>query len=148
MNVNKICLLKLPCEFTGLCNQIKSIIASICLCINEDKRILIIDKFLMQINTNKYCPIKYIINLPLLNHSLEKYNLKIADGFEIHNQIEKLGVKILHTDTELWNVLNHEKNKNIQLSLYKNICFSPNLVIPSLKYLNSLLNNRCVLYLM
>ena len=140
MNVNKICLLKLPCQFTGLCNQIKSIVASICLCINEDKRILIIDKFLMQINTNQYCPIKFIINIHLLNQFLEKYNLKIVDGFEIHDKIEKTGVKILHTDNKLWNVLNHEKNKDIQMLLFKNICFSQNLVVPSLSYLSNLLN--------
>jgi len=67
----------------GLCNQLLSLVSGILYCIRNKKELLVIDKFLTEINTNNYCSISQIFNLIEMNNYLQKYNLKIVDGFNI-----------------------------------------------------------------
>jgi len=67
----------------GLCNQLLSLVSGILYCIRNKKELLIIDKFLTEINTNNYCSISQVFNLIEMNNYLQKYNLKIVDGFNI-----------------------------------------------------------------
>ena len=68
----------------GLCNQLLSLVSAILFCIRTKKELLIVDKFLTEINTNSYCSISQVFNLIEINKYLHKYNLKIADGFNIN----------------------------------------------------------------
>jgi hypothetical protein len=66
-------------KFTGLCNQLYTIISTICSCINN-QNIIIIDNFLQEIHTNNYLPISEVLDLEKTNIFLEKYNIALIDG--------------------------------------------------------------------
>jgi hypothetical protein len=107
-------------QHTGLCNQLNSILSTICLCINREK-IIVIDKFLQEINTNNYLPISSVINLEKTNLFLEKYNIALIDGnFTDNLNIinAKYGNNNIYTD-----VTNIVKQflKNNKLLIKKNI---------------------------
>jgi len=71
--------LKLSQKQSGLCNQLNSLLSTICVCINREKMI-VVDKFLQEIHTNYYLPISNVINLEKTNLFLEKFNIAIIDG--------------------------------------------------------------------
>ena len=71
--------LKLSQSYTGLCNQLNSLLSTICKCI-ENETLIVVDKFLKEVHTDSYCPIADIINLEKMNTFLEKYNVAILDG--------------------------------------------------------------------
>lgn len=77
--MSSIYFLQLSLPQTGLCNQLNSLLATICYCVNNEK-IIVIDKFLKEINTNNYAPIAEILNLEKTNQFLEKYNIALVDG--------------------------------------------------------------------
>ena len=76
--------LNLSNKSSGLCNQLNSLLSTICLCLNKEK-IIVIDKFLKEINTDNYSPISDIINLEKTNKFLEKYNIALIDGCFTYN---------------------------------------------------------------
>ena len=69
---------------TGLCNQLNSLMSTICKCIGSEK-LIVVDKFLKEVNTNSYCPISEIINLEKTNVFLQKYNIALLDGLFTNN---------------------------------------------------------------
>jgi hypothetical protein len=77
--MSSIYFLNLAQQHTGLCNQLNSLLSTICFCINNEK-IIVIDKFLQEIHTNNYLPIADVINLEETNLFLEKYNIALIDG--------------------------------------------------------------------
>jgi len=77
--MSSIYFLNVSQQHTGLCNQLNSILSTICSCINMEK-IIVIDKFLEEIFTNNYLPISNIIDLEETNKFLEKYNVALVDG--------------------------------------------------------------------
>jgi len=119
------------------CIQFRAIVASICLCIHENKSSLVIDRFLQQKHTKSYCPISYIIHIPSLNEYLKKYKLTIVDGF--NTNIFSLGIKVILLGPVLFSIFENEENYKIVNELYENIRFTPQLVNPSLEYMNKVL---------
>lgn len=77
--MSSIYFLQLSLPQTGLCNQLNSLLSTICLCVNNEK-IIVIDKFLKEIHTNNYAPIADILDLEKTNQFLEKYNIALVDG--------------------------------------------------------------------
>ena len=77
--MSSIYFLNLTQQHTGLCNQLNSLLSTICFCINNEK-IIVIDKFLQEVYTDNYVPISNIINLEQNNIFLEKYNIALVDG--------------------------------------------------------------------
>jgi len=125
-------------DFTGLCNQLWSVISGIIICIKDRVRRLLIDKFLLNVHTSTYCSIDKILCLPSMNIFLQKYNLEIADGEHI-NKRNTPGLKVLQLG---WEVIQDPVNNNLKKELFQSIRFVASIVDPALKFVNDNLNNR------
>ena len=74
VNANNVYKVVISKDFTGLCNQLWSVISGIIKCIKEGRHMLLIDKFLLNVHTKSYCSIDKILCLPSMNIFLRKYN--------------------------------------------------------------------------
>lgn len=63
----------------GLCHQLVNLISSIIVARDENKRIIVVDKFSIDSYKEDFCPISAIINLDKLNGFLKKYGVKVFD---------------------------------------------------------------------
>ena len=124
-------------DFTGLCNQLWSVISGIIICIKDGKRILLIDKFLLNVHTNSHCSIGKILCLPSMNIFLQKYNIVLVDGTHI-NERNTPGLKVLRLG---WEVIQDPVNNAIKTDLFQSIRFVPSIVAPALKFVNDNINN-------
>jgi hypothetical protein len=125
-------------DFTGLCNQLWSVISGIIICIKDGKRVLLIDKFLLNVHTNSYCSIGKILCLPSMNIFLQKYNIVLVDGTHI-NERNTPGLKVLRLG---WEVIQDPVNNAIKTELFQSIRFVPSIVAPALKFVNDSQNNQ------
>lgn len=137
-NTNRAYKIIISQDFTGLCNQLWSVISGIIICIKHDQRLLLIDKFLLNVHTKSYCSIDKILCLPSMNIFLQKYNLKIADGTYI-NERNMPDLKVLKLG---WDVIQDPLNNSIKKELFQCIRFTPSIVTPALKFVNDCQNNR------
>ena len=133
-NTNKVYKIVISQSFTGLCNQLWSVISGIIICIKDGVRVLLIDKFLLNVHTKLYCSIDKILCLPSMNIFLQKYNLEIADGSEGNMP----GLKVLLLG---WEVIQDPLNTDIKKELFQSIRFTPSIVAPALKFVNDSQNN-------
>jgi hypothetical protein len=124
-------------SFTGLCNQLWSIVSGMIICIKENKNVLVIDKFLLNIHTKSYCPISKILSLPSMNIFLAKYKLTLIDGYQI---VERNWPNIKELNLE-WQVLNEPENKDLKTELFNNIRFTSYIVLPALKFVKDKTDN-------
>lgn len=121
----------------GLCNQLLSLISGILYCIRTKKEMLIVDKFLTEINTNSYCSISQVFNLFEINNYLRRYNLKIADGFNINSSAFR---------PISWDVITlAKKHDNKRLlafidEIYSNLYFSKYLLSHAINFISEKLN--------
>ena len=117
-------------SFTGLCNQLWSIVSAMIICIKEKINVLVIDKFLLNIHTKLYSPISKILSLPSMNIFLEKYKLTLLDGYQI---VERNwpNLKVLKLE---WQVLHEPANKALKTEIFHNIRFTSYIVLPALKF--------------
>jgi hypothetical protein len=117
----------------GLCNQLLSLVSGILFCIKTKKELLIVDKFLTEINTNSYCSITQVFNLIEMNKYLNRYNIKIVDGFNIDSSAFR---------PISWEVITlAKKQTNYRLmafinEIYNNIFFSKYLTEYSTNFIN------------
>lgn len=125
-------------DFTGLCNQLWSVISGIIMCIKDGKRVLLIDKFLLNVHTNSHCSIGKILCLPSMNIFLQKYNIVLVDGVHI-NERNTPGLKVLKLG---WEVIQDPLNNAIKIELFQSIRFAPSIVAPALKFVNDSQNNQ------
>jgi len=77
----------------GLCNQLYSLTG----CIDHSNfyknyNVIVIDKFLREIETESYCPISDIIDLQKFNFFLQKYNVYLIDSYYL--QLEIVSIKL------------------------------------------------------
>ena len=124
-------------DFTGLCNQLWSVISGIITCIKEEKHVLLIDKFLLNVHTKSYCPISHILNLPSMNIYLQKYNLTLVDYDQLNTR-KMSNVKTLVSFD--WKVIQDPDNTSLRNELYQNIRFVPSVVYPPLNFISGILN--------
>jgi hypothetical protein len=136
-NTNKVYKICISQSFTGLCNQLWSVISGIIISIKEGARVLLIDKFLLNVHTKLYCSIDKILCLPSMNVFLQKYNLEIADGMHI-GEGNMTGLKVLVLG---WEVIQDPLNNEIKKELFQSIRFTPSIVYPALKFVNESQNN-------
>jgi hypothetical protein len=121
----------------GLCNQLLSLVSAILFCIRTKKEILIVDKFLTEINTNSYCSISQVFNLLEINRYLHKYNIRIVDGFNVN---------ISAFRPISWEVITlAKKHDNKRLlafidEIYSNLYFSKYLMSYALNFINEKVN--------
>ena len=125
-------------NYTGLCNQLWSVISGIIICIKDSVRRLLIDKFLLNVHTSTYCSIDKILCLPSMNIFLQKYNLVLVDGAHI-NERNTPGLKVLKLG---WEVIQDPVNNVLKTELFQSIRFTNSIVSPALKFVNNNLNNR------
>ena len=131
-NTNMAYKIVISQDFTGLCNQLWSVISGIIICIRDGMRLLLIDKFLLNVHTKSYCSIDKILCLPSMNIFLQKYNLKIADGVHIDER-NMPGIKVLKLG---WEIIQDPLNDVIKKELFQCIRFTPSIVTPALKFVN------------
>jgi hypothetical protein len=114
--------LNLAQSHTGLCNQIFSLFATIIYAINNKINIIVVDKFLREINTNNYDLISNIFDLDKLNNLLKDYNVIVIDNYVQNFKIKKVtyGFNEINNDiTELFNII--KKENIIQISNKDNL---------------------------
>ena len=76
----------------GLCNQLFSLISAIIIAIKNNKKMVIVDYFLVDFSKKETSPISYIIDIPEFNIFLQnKYNISIRDriGIPKHESIKQ-----------------------------------------------------------
>ena len=123
----------------GLCNQLLSLVSAILFCIRAKKELLVVDKFLTEINTNSYCSISQVFNLIEINKYLNKYNLKIADGFNINSSAFRpiswdiITLAKKHNNTRLLAFID-EIYSNLYFSKYL-MNYASNFIIDKLNYI-------------
>lgn len=137
-NMSKVYKIVISQDFTGLCNQLWSVISGIIISIRDGARLLLIDKFLLNVHTKLYCSIDKILCLPSMNIFLQKYNLKIADGAHIDER-NMPGLNVLKLG---WEVIQDPLNNAIKKELFQCIRFTPSIVTPALKFVNDNQINR------
>jgi len=121
----------------GLCNQLLSLVSGILFCIRTKKELLIVDKFLTEINTNSYCSLSQVFNLFEMNNYLRNYNLRIVDGFTINSSAFR---------PISWDVITLAKKHNNRRLLafideiYSNLHFSKYLISYALNFIGEKLN--------
>ena len=159
--MSSIYYLKLCQQHTGLCNQLNSLLSTICYCIMNNKNIIVIDKFLQEIHTNNYIPISNIFNLKEMNIFLEKYNVQLVDGY-FTNNLKILNATYGFEDSiiNVTHIINKSFLKNENLIINKNINInklfgdpSPNkqkqitidFILDNNKFKLSFLENMCFL---
>jgi len=138
VNANNVYKIVISKDFTGLCNQLWSVISGIIKCIKEGRHMLLIDKFLLNVHTKSYCSIDKILCLPSMNIFLRKYNLKIADGMFI-NERNTPGLQIVQLG---WEVIQDPANDDLKKELFQSIRFTRYIVDPPLKFVNGIKNHR------
>jgi len=136
INVNDAYKIVISRNYTGLCNQLWSIISGIIVSIKHGKRLLIIDKFLANVHTKIYCSIDKILCLPMMNKFLQKYNLTLINGAYINNH-NTPGLKLLQLGWG-WEIIHDPANDNIKKELYQSIRFTDAIVSPALKFTNDI----------
>ena len=138
ISVNDAYKIVISRNYTGLCNQLWSVISGIIVSIKHGKRVLIIDKFLANVHTKAYCSIDTILCLPAMNTFLQKYNLALVDGAHINHK-NTPGLKMLQLGWA-WEIIHDPANENIKKELYQSIRFTPSIVYPALKFANDIQN--------
>ena len=138
ISVNDAYKIVISRNYTGLCNQLWSVISGIIVSIKHGKRVLIIDKFLANVHTKAYCSIDTILCLPAMNTFLQKYNLALVDGAHINHK-NTPGLKMLQLGWG-WDIIHDPANENIKKELYQSIRFTPSIVVPALKFANDIQN--------
>ena len=138
ISVNDAYKIVISRNYTGLCNQLWSLISGIIVSIKHGKRVLIIDKFLANVHTKVYCSIDTILCLPAMNTFLQKYNLALVDGAHINHK-NTPGLKMLQLGWG-WEIIHDPANENIKKELYQSIRFTPSIVYPALKFANDIQN--------
>lgn len=104
---------KLSIGKSGLCNQLYFLFSSIIQNIKKNNsEFKILDKFLLDINTNNYCKINEIIDVYYLNSILEKYNIKIIEQ-DIISNFKIINVTYGNSDITSQFLSNFFKNDNI-----------------------------------
>jgi hypothetical protein len=131
--MSNVLFLKLAREpNNGLCNQLLSLVSGILHCVKKKKQILVIDKFLTQINSNSYCSISNVFDLVLINEYLKKYNLNIIDGFNINSSAFH---PISWTVIELAKKHNNKVLESFIDEIYQNLYFNIHLVNHSIDFI-------------
>jgi len=82
---NKFYLKLARCLMSGLCNQIYSLCGCIEYSIRKNINNIYVDRFLMEINSDKWGPISDVIDLNKFNLFLKQYNITIIDSFDSYN---------------------------------------------------------------
>ena len=136
INVNDAYKIVISRNYTGLCNQLWSIISGIIVSIKHGKRMLIIDKFLANVHTKVYCSIDKILCLPAMNTFLQKYKLTLINGASINHK-NTPGLKMLQLGWG-WEIIHDPANENNKKELYQSIRFTPSIVSPALKFVNDI----------
>ena len=134
--MDKIRFLKIYSNNSGLCNQLYSLITTICECIENNINIIVVSDFLKSIHTNDCCPISDIIDIDNLNIFLSKYNIRVIDKKFAHNEGISLDIDFKNIDN--WNIL--EKYKELFINFIKELNFSDHLTntfhLQNDKYIN------------
>jgi hypothetical protein len=91
MNTNFLFIDISPTITSGFCNQLYSLARSCCNSINHNPsnttKVIFIGKYLMEVNSNKFCNIEDIIDLNASNIFLKKYNTILFDMFNFKFKI-------------------------------------------------------------
>lgn len=94
MNTNFLFIDISPTSTSGFCNQLYSIAGSCCHSINNNPsnttKVIFIGKYLMEVNSNKFCNIGDIIDLNASNNFLKIYNIILFDMFNFKFKILKI----------------------------------------------------------
>lgn len=111
--MNNIFYLKISNENTGLCNQIYSLVTSICYSIKNNINIIIISDFLKSIHTNNYTPISHVFNLNKLNVFLKKNKIILIDHNYINIQNIKIKYGMIHKYNDITDKIKFNSRKII-----------------------------------
>jgi hypothetical protein len=139
--MSNVYCLNLSQKHTGLSNQLNSLLSTICHCIQSNKNIIIIDKFLSEIHTDKYAPISYIIDINQLNLYLKKYKICLIDGcfIQYSNLFNQTFINnIKYIPGYCWDIIKDPLFIDITNEIYKNLCFNNKFIILSNSFIHTL----------
>ena len=91
-----------PCKTNGLCNQLYYISSMCTYAFKNNIKYIFLNKFLMEINSDNYCPISEIIDIKKTNQFLQKYNIVLFDSFNF--------------DFDILSIKYGNENKNIDIT--------------------------------
>jgi len=122
---------------SGLCNQLFTFITGLILAIQQNKKIIVCDKFLREINSESFIPVSEIFDLDALNESLKIYGITIIEKTNETNNFDTPNGWINTYDDKLFN------------KLLKTLVFSKNIQKKANDFIDSLnsLDNINVIHL-
>ena len=116
MNTNFLFIDISPTNSSGFCNQLYSVAGSCCHSINHNPpnttKVIFIGKYLMEINSNKFCNIGDIIDLNATNLFLKKYNTILFDMFKFDFKIIKISYGLEKYSYDITSEIIKENEKN------------------------------------
>jgi hypothetical protein len=122
MNTNFLFIDISPNPICGFCNQLYSIIGSCCHSINNNlpntSKVIFIGKYLMEINSNKFCNIGDIIDLNASNIFLKKYNTFLFDMFNFKFKILEIKYGIDNYSYNITSELIQQNFENLSSNIF------------------------------
>jgi len=134
MNTNFLFIDISPTNTSGMCNQLYSIAYTCCHSINNNPpnttKVIFIGKYLMEINSNKFCNIGEIIDLNASNIFLKKYNIILFDIFNFDFKICQIKYGLDNYSYDITSeLILHNLNNNIS----NNFCISKDINLNNIK---------------
>lgn len=123
-----------PHKGCGFANQFHIISRNLHELIQKQVRIVFLNKYLKSINTDDYCNISEIINIPETNKYLNKYNISLVDAYNYKlkiNSIKYGDPKYVVDVTKLF-VKTFYRDNSFNISTYYNInaiCGDPSIIL-------------------
>ena len=122
---------------SGFCNQLYSIAGSCCHSINNNPpnstKVIFIGKYLMEINSNKFCDIGEIIDLNASNIFLKKYNIILFDMFNFDFKIVQISYGLEKYSYDITSeIIKQNENENNMNNINK-FCISKNINLNDIK---------------
>jgi len=123
---NNIYYCKLGWQGVGLCNQLYSLISCIfkCIYLNSFEKIIILDDFLTDINTNIYTAVEDIFDLESMNLYLKKYNIVLLSKHNIKLNIKSILYGNGSTKLDVTHILSKRYFTTNNLYMSKDIDFN------------------------
>jgi hypothetical protein len=118
MNTNFLFIDISPTNTSGFCNQLYSIAGSCSHLVNHNPsnttKVIFIGKYLMEVNSKKFCNIGEIIDLNASNIFLKKYNIILFDMFNFDFKIVKIKYGLNNYSYDItYEIVNQSLKNNI-----------------------------------
>jgi hypothetical protein len=119
-----------PSKTNGLCNQLYYISSMCSYALKNNIKYIFLNKFLMEINSDNYCPISEIIDIKKTNQFLQKYDIVLFDSFNFDFEILSINFGSVNNNIDITRecIDKFKNNNSFIIKKDTNICKLLNLI--------------------